>query len=231
MSLLIASLFLLSSSSVLVQGAMDPTGHWEGTLRIPGLERKVEVDLARKAGGEIAGRLTLPEANVNDLPLKVKIDRSSIHFHARTDQPFEAVLSADGKSMSATYTVDTHSFPLTLIRTGEPKPAPPISNPAISKQLEGTWNGIFEANGIRLRYVLVLSNEAAGTGASTIVSLDEGDLEIPVSSIIQDGSKIALNFKAVGGVYSGTVNIDGTELLGTYTQGPLVVPVTFRRAQ
>jgi hypothetical protein len=32
-------------------------------------------------------------------------------------------------------------------------------------------------------------------------------------------------------VYSGTVNIDGTELVGTYTQGPLVVAVSFRRAQ
>jgi hypothetical protein len=231
MSLLIASLFLLSSSSVSVQGAMDPTGHWEGTLRIPGLERKVEVDLARQAGGEIAGRLTLPEANVNGLPLRVKVDGSAIHFHARTDQPFEAVLSADGQSMSATYTVDTYSFPLTLIRIGEPKPEPAISNPAIGKQLEGTWNGVFEANGTRLRYVLVLSNRADGTGASRIVSLDEGNLEIPVSSIVQDGSNITLNFKAVGGVYSGTVNIDGTELVGTYTQGPLVVPVSFRRAQ
>jgi hypothetical protein len=33
------------------------------------------------------------------------------------------------------------------------------------------------------------------------------------------------------GHWSGTVSIDGTELVGTYTQGPLVVPVTFRRAQ
>jgi hypothetical protein len=231
MSLLFASLFLLSSSSVLVQGAMDPTGHWEGTLRIPGLERKVEVDLTRKVGGEIAGRLTLPEANVDGLPLKVKVDGSSIHFHARTDQPFEAVLSADGKSMSATYSVDSYTFPLTLIRTGDPKTEPPISSPAIGKQLEGTWNGRFEANGTRLRYVLVLSNQANGTGGGTIVSLDEGDLEIPVSSITQDGSTMTLNFKAVGGVYSGTVSIDGTELGGTYTQGPLVVPVTFRRAQ
>jgi hypothetical protein len=141
------------------------------------------------------------------------------------------VLSADGKSMSATYSVDSYTFPLTLIRTGDPKTEPPISSPAIGKQLEGAWNGRFEANGTRLRYVLVLSNQANGTGAGTIVSLDEGDLEIPVSSITQDGSKMTLNFKAVGGVYSGTVSIDGTELVGTYTQGPLVVPVTFRRAQ
>lgn len=55
-------------------------------------------------------------------------------------------------------------------------------------------------------------------------------LEIPVSTITQAASSLTLQLKAAGGSYAGALNKEGTELAGTYSQGTLAAPLTFRRA-
>jgi hypothetical protein len=41
---------------------------------------------------------------------------------------------------------------------------------------------------------------------------------------------VTLDLKAVGASFSGALNPDATELAGKYSQGSLVLPVTFRRS-
>jgi hypothetical protein len=55
-------------------------------------------------------------------------------------------------------------------------------------------------------------------------------LEIPIAAITQKASSLTLDLKAVGASFSGALNADATELAGTYTQGPLALPLTFRRS-
>ena len=72
-------------------------------------------------------------------------------------------------------------------------------------------------------------NQPDGTATGAIVNIDQGGLTLPVA-IAQQGANLTLELKAVGGSYSGALNAAGTELVGTYTQGPRAVPLTFRRA-
>ena len=60
-------------------------------------------------------------------------------------------------------------------------------------------------------------------------SIPETGSKIPIASITQNASTITLDLKAVGGSYSGKVNAEGTELVGTFIQGTAVLPLTFRR--
>jgi hypothetical protein len=53
---------------------------------------------------------------------------------------------------------------------------------------------------------------------------------VPITSITQKDSTITLDLSAVSGSYSGTVNEEGTELVGTFIQGTAVIPLTFRRS-
>jgi len=55
-------------------------------------------------------------------------------------------------------------------------------------------------------------------------------LELPISAIVQKASTVTFEIKAIGGSYSGTLNPDGTELTGAFTQGTQSAPMTFRRA-
>lgn len=228
---LLAALFLLAVPSLRAQTAADPSGHWEGTLQVPGIEVSIEVDLAQNSKGEVAGTITIPGENLKGLPLAtVAVEGTSISFSARADQPFQGALSADGKSISGDLTVDGFHVPVSLIRTGDPSIDAPAKSAPIGKELEGTWNGTLDVNGTPLRLVLTMSNQLDGTAIGSIVNLDEGRLTIPVSTITQAASSLTLDLKTVGGSYAGALNKEGTELVGTYRQGALVVPLNFRHA-
>jgi hypothetical protein len=61
--------------------------------------------------------------------------------------------------------------------------------------------------------------------------VDQGAAEIPVSGIEQNGDKLLLRVQMVGGTYDASINKEGTELDGTWTQGtplPLKLKKTVR---
>jgi len=83
--------------------------------------------------------------------------------HARRDQPFEGNLSADGKSMSGSYTLSGYVLPFTLTLTGDAETLEPAKSASIGKELEGTWNGTLDVNGTSMHFVLTMANQADGT--------------------------------------------------------------------
>ena len=226
--LLLAALLLGSAPALGAQTAVDPSGHWEGSIQIPDRELIVEVDLARNARGELSGTIGTPAEHVSDIPLRtVAVDGRSVSFNARRDQPFTGTLSADGKSISGDATLSGYDLPFSLSRKGDARiVAPPRSAP-IGKELEGTWNGAIDANGTSFRFVLALANQPDGTAAARLISLDEGELEVPLA-ITQQASSVTL--VGVLGSFAGALNTDGTELVGTLTEGAATLPLTLRRA-
>ncbi|MBI3494158.1 MAG: hypothetical protein HY047_20620 [Acidobacteria bacterium] len=226
--LMLAALLVLPASSVRAQTVVDPSGHWEGKVEVPQMDVIVEVDLAKNSKGEFEGTVGIPAQHLKGLPLKkVVVQGRTINFHARTDQTLSADLSDDGKSMSGTFAIEGAALPFSLTRTGDARMMPPVKSAAIGKELEGTWNGTLEA-GMPLRLVLTMSNQADGTATGRIVNLDQGGLEIPLA-IAQKGSSVTLDTSVVPGSFSGALNAEGTELAGTWTQGSIALPLTFKR--
>jgi hypothetical protein len=231
--LLLASLLCLPALPAGAQVNLDPSGHWEGTIQAPNMEVKIEIDLSKDSKGELAGSFGQLAQNLKGLPLaNVAVDGRSVGFQIRGSAPgervFKGTLSADGRSMAGDFTQAGFTIPFNLTRSGDARIETPARNAAISKELEGSWNGTLDVNGVQKRLVLTLSNQADGTSAGSFVNVDEG-LEIPITTIVQKASSVTLDVKAVGGSYSGALNPEGTELVGTLTQGPLALPVTFRR--
>lgn len=230
--LLLAALLVVPAPSLFAQTAVDPSGHWEGAVQAPGMEVKFEIDLTKDSKGELAGTFSTPTQNIKGLPLaSVAVEGKSVSFHARRDQTFTGVLSADGKSMSGDYSIAGHAIPFSLVRTGDAKvEARPRSAP-IGKGLEGTWNGTLDVNGISLRLVLTMTNQPDGMATGSIVNLDQGGLEVPIANITHKATNVMFDLKGVAGSYSGALNAAGSELVGTFTQGPGSVPLTFRIAK
>jgi hypothetical protein len=227
--LLLAALLLSPAPSLFAQAAVDPSGHWEGSVQIPGREITFEVDLARNGKGELSGTMNNPAENIRGLPLlAVLVDGTSVTFNARRDQPFKGTLSADGKSLFGDYTLGDYALPFSLSRTGDARVVSPARSAAIGKELEGTWNGRLDANGIPMRFVLTVANQPDGTATARLISLDEGELEVPVE-ITQASSSVTLVDSVIVSSFAGALNSEGTELVGTFTQGPSTVPLIFRR--
>ena len=222
--------FLMTTPFLHAQSADKPLGHWEGVIKVPGVEQSVEVDLWRDQSGELAGTITMPEQRLVGLPLqKIAVDGASITLQAREDQSFRGSVSADGNSIVGELMSPAFLFPFNMIRTGEAQIATPAKIAPIAKELEGVWEGAVEVGGSQFRIVLKMSNTAAGSTSATLINLDEGSLHIPISNINQEGPHVSIGLAAVGGSFTATLSQESGELAGTYRQGTLVAPLTFHR--
>jgi hypothetical protein len=230
--LAIAALLLLPAP-LLAQPAVDPSGHWEGTIQPqPNTEVKVEIDLARNGKGELAGTFGQPTQGVKGLPLStVAVEARSVRFVVKGGPDaatFGGVLSADGRSISGDVNQAGYSIPFTLTRTGDARIAPVPKSAAIGKELEGTWHGTLDVNGQQMRLIVKMANQPDGTAAGTIVSPDGSGVEVPIA-MTQKGSILTIDVTSVGATYSGVLNATGTELTGTWTQQSSALPLTLRK--
>lgn len=228
----LAALVFFLASLLRAQTAVDPSGHWEGAIQIPNMEMKIEIDLTKNDNGEIAGTFGQPAEGVKGLPLStVSVDGRSVRFVFKGgDGPatFAGALSADGQSIAGEVNQGTYTLPFKLARTGDARIATAPKSAPIGKELEGTWNGTLEVEGRQMRLVVKMANQPDGTASGTIVSEDGSGVEIPIA-MTQKGSSLTIEITQVGGAFAGVLNEAGTELVGTYTQGPIAAPLTLKR--
>ena len=222
---------LFGNAFIHAQITNDPSGHWEGTITMPMGEIRFEIDLARDGKGQLSGTIGIPEQKLKGLPLtSVAIDGSAVTFTIRGGQggTFRAKLSTDARTMSGKASSQEGEAPFDLTRTGEASIAAAPKNAPIGKELEGTWNGTLDVRG-GMRVILRLANQPDGTSSASMVSVDEGNLEIAMA-MVQEGSAVRLNSPMLGSSYSGKLNAAANELTGNYTtsQG-LTLPLTLRK--
>jgi hypothetical protein len=214
----------------------DMRGHWSGSIVLPAGDTPagpmvLEVDLD-KAGSGWIGSVSIPAQGASGFPLDaITFSDGKGAFRlkgAPGDAGFAGTLSADGKKLEGKFNQGTASLPLTLTKTGEAKVAVAKPSPAVTAEFVGTWEGSIQL-GPGLRIALTISNGKAGAEA-TMVSLDQGNAQIPVSAITQKGSSLTLVVNAVGGGYVGEINKEGTELNGTWTQLGNSAELKFKKA-
>ena len=236
MGIRVIALLLLSAVAAYAQAASDPSGHWEGGIDTPEGSIGVVVDLAKNQDGKLGGTIGVPPQNLKGFPLVIEsAEGRAITFRfkgAPGNRIFQGVMADDGASMSGDFVQSGFTMHFALSRKGAAQIDPPIKSAPIAKELEGPWSATLEGanqNGTKRQVILMLSNEPDGSSTGTVVNAGDG-LEVPIASIKQDASTITLDLKAVGGSYSGRVNAEGTEIVGTFIQGTAVLPLTFRRS-
>ncbi len=230
-TLLVVSLLTISGTAR--SQSVDPSGHWEGAITIPGGEIPFQVDLSKNAQGKLVATYSRPENNLNGLPLaNVSFDGRAITFELTVDGrvKFYGTLNGDGNTIAGDVTARLGNAPFSMSRTGDARIAAAPKNAPIGKDLEGTWSGTLSLQGTNLRLVLRMVNDADGTASGSIVSVDQGGIEFPLA-LMQNANSLTLNTPAIGGdFFSGSLNAAG-ELAGTFSQGPVTAPLTFARSK
>jgi hypothetical protein len=231
---LLLGVLLTSGSLARAQGAADPSGHWEGTLKVPQIELRVEIDLARDNQGVFSGTFSQPAQGVKGLPLSsVTVEASAVRFIVKggpEPATFDGALSADGTSISGTVTQGGFTIPMNLSRTGDARIVRVPNSARIAKELEGTWNGTLDVNGVPMRLVVKMANQPDGTSSGTVISQDGSGVEIAIG-IVQQATTVTIDVPSVGASYVAVLNAAGTELAGTWTQGPSAFPLTLKAAR
>jgi len=179
MKAIVTALLVVTASAAHAQ-SIDPAGHWKGTIEIPNNPMDFEMDLARNARGELIGTVTAGADRVT-LPLvKVSLDGSSIVFYGRSDQQFHAKLLSDGTAISGTAALSGYDLPFSMGRTGDAKIDPPPVGRAVTKSLEGVWNGAhvtFETRGVQTSW----AGELNAAGTELRGEFTQGGVSIPLT--------------------------------------------------
>jgi hypothetical protein len=226
---LVAALTLLIASLAAAQTPPPaPAGHWTGTIEGPGIA--VEVDLAPLTAGGWRGTISIPSQGTKGIPLAdLAVKGGKVEFAIKGgpgDPRFSGQQSADGKTLTGTFMQGGASLPLTLTRTGDAQFEPPVKNAPASKELLGAWEGTLDVKGTMLRLALTIANGAEGA-TGRVVSLDQNNFEIPLGKITEQASRVTFAVPMIAGAFEG--DLKGGELAGTWTQGPLKLPLVFKR--
>src|SRR5258708_11540472 len=82
---------------------------------------------------------------------------------------------------------------------------------------EGNWQGSLAAGPAKLRLVVHITRTAQGQYASTLDSIDQGAMGIPVSKTAVAGSGGHLDIAALRAAYDGTLAAAGASVEGKFT--------------
>jgi len=228
-ALLLASLFLLPSPLLHAQNAASASGHWQGKIQMPNQPLDMIVDLAKSPAGAWIGSVSFPGST--DVPLgNISVDDTSVRFTAALpgNPSLVGAVSADGRRFSGRASNAEGSVPFQLTRMGEASVRVPPPSSASSKEFEGAWEGAIEVDGNVRRILLKLSSAPDGTATATLVSVDKGNVEIPVTTVTLQDKQLHLDVRSVAGSYRGVLGGAG-EIAGEWTEGATQLPLKFKR--
>ncbi len=220
----------LISTALFAQPGPGPAGHWEGAIQTPNGDLNVEIDLAQEAGTGWIGTISVPAQGSKGVPLidvAVKEDAVSFGLTAPGDPVFHGTLAKEGGKINGKFTQSGLEMALNLTRTGEAKIEKATKNAPLSKELEGTWEGVLETPNQQFRLRFELSNKD-GAATGKLFSLDQGGNEIPVSRITQTEARVKLEVPMVSGSFEG--ELKGEKLAGNWSQGPGTLPLTLTKS-
>jgi hypothetical protein len=221
----------LAAGACLAQTAPQAAGHWQGKILIPDHETAFTVDLDRNAKGAWIGSITIPGSTSIDVPLgNFEAAGTTVRFTAPLPGPtkFAGAVSADGAAISGTASNVQGDARFQLSRSGAANVKVPPPSSTLLKEFEGTWEGTIESGGKVRRVGLELATDADGRAVGTLVAIDQGNLQIPASTVTVQGKNLQVESRAISGMYRGALGADG-DIAGEWTQGDQHMALVFKR--
>ncbi len=215
----------------LVCAQKGPAGHWEGAFTANNREIGLALDLAQNAKSEWIASMGVPSENATGLVVKdVVVSGDSVTFVGveLMMAKFDLTLTPDGK-MKGTLSNPRNSMPIEFKRTGEAKVQLIPPSPAVSKELEGDWEGSLQTPGRAFRMIFHFKNQPDKTVAATIDTPDSGAMGLPLNDVKQTGQSVEFGIRIAHGSFKGKLNAEATELAGQFTHEQDSLPLTLRK--
>ena len=101
------------------------------------------------------------------------------------------------------------------------------------KMFIGNWEGTLEipGGGPQLRLRFTIREDSANGLVATMASLDQGAMDMPVDSVIVDGTKIRLTLPQIGGSFEAELAMMNLQLQGEWDQMGMALPLMVIRAE
>lgn len=228
MKFLTISLFIALSAVA----AFPQAGHWEANLQTPDRVVGFTLDIDKNAKGEWIADFGIPAQKVSGMAVaEIKVDGASVKVkiaNSPNAPSFDLKLSGDSK-LAGTFVTPQGELPIEFAKKGEAKVEAPVASPAVSKELEGDWAGSIDTPNGTLNLVVHFKNQPDKTVLATMDSPDQGAKDMKLSDVVQKELAIEFKLKIVGGSYKGTLNKEGTEMTGEWSQGANSLPLKLKK--
>jgi hypothetical protein len=206
-----------------------PEGHWEGTIDANDQKIRLTLDLAKNGKSEWISSMGVPSENATGLVvMDVAVNGKSVKFVAveLMMAAFDLTLGPEG-IMKGTLRGPQGRQPVEFKRTGEARVKLPSASPAVSKELEGDWEGSIQTPNGTSKMVFHFKNKPDKTVTATF---DSGNaVGLPLNNVKQTGKKVEFEIKVAHGSFQGNMNEECTELTGQLTHGATSMPLTLRK--
>jgi hypothetical protein len=227
----------MAASGITAAGQSDQSskaaGRWEGTIQIPGSEMVVVIDLAPDAKGAWTGSAIFPGLGVKGAPLaELSVKDSDVAFGVKgalSDPKFKAHIDATG-NMVGQFEQGGNSAPFTLHKSGTPQVEPQPHSTAVSKALEGEWQGDFQLPGRTLHAKITLTNQPGAAATAKFIVIGKKENDLPVELVMQEDDLLTVDARAAGLVYQGWYRKETNEISGSLQIGPMDTPLVLHRA-
>jgi hypothetical protein len=97
--------------------------------------------------------------------------------------------------------------------------------------LQGAWEGVINAGGAKLRLNLRIAEPTPGTFHAQLDSLDQGFMNLSVSSLAYHKPAIRFEMSAFNAVFEGNLDDRDDQMTGKWTQAGKKFPLTFQRTK
>ncbi|MCI0538331.1 MAG: hypothetical protein L0Z50_24250 [Verrucomicrobiales bacterium] len=217
----------------------DLRGYWTTSLEaMPGMVLRLGLRIGRLPDGSFNVLLDSFDQGASDIPASSASysDGSAKIEWELMRVVFESKLSADGKELAGTWKQGPKGIPVKFERLAKPATALPdgisfVPEKGSPEDIRGHWKGSLEVRGNKLRLALKLGKLPDGSFSGTMASLDQGGRDLPVSSVGYTNPVVRMEWKGIRGVYTGTVNKEGTEMTGTWEQWGSPSPLSLQRVE
>ena len=99
------------------------------------------------------------------------------------------------------------------------------------KMFIGNWEGALEIPGVQLRLRFTIREDSSRGLVATLASLDQGARDLPIDSVIVDGTRIRLVLPQISGSYEAELAMMNLQLQGEWEQMGRSMPLTVLRAE
>jgi hypothetical protein len=220
--------------AALVCAQESPEGHWEGSVPSDfDVNRQVVVslDLSKNVKSEWVASMGFPSEKVTGLVVQsVKVNGARVSFMATEMMmsKFDLTLEASG-ILKGTITSPQGSVPVQFKRTGPAKVALIQASPAVSKELEGNWEGTLTVSGASFPMIFHFKNQPDETVSATMDIPVTNAMAIPINDVKQSGRSVEFGIKVANSSFQGTLNQEGMELEGKFIRSGAGTAMTLKR--
>jgi hypothetical protein len=221
--------------AALVCAQETPDGHWEGSLPVDGDSSRqigISLDLSKNAKSEWIASMGVPSEKMTGLVVQsVKVNGPGVSFVAveLMMSKFDLTLDADGTMKGTLTPQQGPPVKVEFKRIGEAKVALIPASPAVSKEMEGDWEGTLAGPGVSFPLVFHFKNQLDKTVSATMDSPARNAMAIPLNDVKQTGKNVEFGIKVAHANFKGTLNQEGTELSGQFGHEQDAAPLTLRK--